>query len=75
MFQLCVILQCLVEAVTVLDLICEVDEGHVPRVHQEVKRLYARVSSEAQYAPIVLQILQFFVNHSKFSFLCVEQCR
>ncbi|XP_046569666.1 AP-5 complex subunit zeta-1-like [Haliotis rubra] len=55
---------CLVEAVTVLDLICELDEGHVPRVHQEVKRLYARVSSEAQYAPIVLQILQFFVNHS-----------
>ncbi|XP_041362987.1 AP-5 complex subunit zeta-1-like isoform X2 [Gigantopelta aegis] len=55
---------CLSEAVKILDLVCSIDEAQVPRVYQEVKRLYTRISQNAALSTVNLQILQFFLNHS-----------
>ncbi|XP_050391533.1 AP-5 complex subunit zeta-1 [Patella vulgata] len=55
---------CLYEAVCILDLICTIDGGHIPRVHQEIKRLYSRIYQDTTYFPVIIQILQFFLNHS-----------
>ncbi|KAK7507173.1 hypothetical protein BaRGS_00001108 [Batillaria attramentaria] len=57
-------LACLTEVVTILDLVCKLDAGQVPRVHQEMRRLYNRLASDPGYSATVLRILQFFLNHS-----------
>ena len=57
--------QCLTEVVVILDLVCQLDTGQIPRVHQEIRRLYTRLSQDAAHSPTVLRILQFFLNHSE----------
>ncbi|PVD38123.1 hypothetical protein C0Q70_00734 [Pomacea canaliculata] len=57
-------LACLMEVVVILDLVCKLDAGHLPRVHQEMRRLYTRLMSDLVNIPTVLRILQFFINHS-----------
>ncbi|KAL3877708.1 hypothetical protein ACJMK2_035374 [Sinanodonta woodiana] len=54
---------CLVETVNILDLVCQLDERHIPRVFQEVKRMYSKLSQDPANARIVIHVLQFTVNH------------
>lgn len=56
------------EVVVILDLVCKLDAGHLPRVHQEMRRLYTRLMSDLVNIPTVLRILQFFINHSELNF-------
>ncbi|KAK3090624.1 hypothetical protein FSP39_013238 [Pinctada imbricata] len=57
--------KCLLETINILDIICQIDPSHVPRVFQEVRRLYGRLSTESERVRLLLPILQFFVHHSK----------
>ncbi|KAK3580715.1 hypothetical protein CHS0354_005718 [Potamilus streckersoni] len=54
---------CLVETVNILDLVCQLDESHIPRVFQEVKRMYSKLSQDPANARIIIHVLQFTVNH------------
>ncbi|ESP03920.1 hypothetical protein LOTGIDRAFT_230221 [Lottia gigantea] len=55
---------CLYETVTILDLICSIEANYIPKVHQEIKRLYTRLSHDVTAFPVIIQILQFFINHN-----------
>lgn len=57
-------LACLTEVVTILDLVCKLDTGQIPKVHQEVRRLHTRLTPDPSYSVTILHILQFFLNHS-----------
>ncbi|XP_048758954.1 AP-5 complex subunit zeta-1-like [Ostrea edulis] len=56
---------CLLEIVKVLDIICKMEPGRVPRVFQEIRRLYNRLAQEPDKARLLIPILQFFLNHGK----------
>ena len=59
-------LQCLLETINILDIVCQIDPGHVPKVFQEIRRLYSRLSQDPDKVRLLLPILQFFVHHSKY---------
>ncbi|GCB83854.1 hypothetical protein scyTo_0024122, partial [Scyliorhinus torazame] len=54
---------CLVEAVTLLDLICRQDPLFVYRAFPVVKALYGRISSDSGFARVLLPVVQFYLNH------------
>ncbi|XP_064171542.1 AP-5 complex subunit zeta-1 isoform X1 [Anguilla rostrata] len=56
---------CLVEAVTVMDIICKEDPSFVYRAFPCVKALYGRLSGDLAFARAVLPIAQFYLNHSE----------
>ncbi|KAJ8251143.1 hypothetical protein GJAV_G00217780 [Gymnothorax javanicus] len=56
---------CLVEAVTVMDIICKEDASFVYRAFPCIKALYGRVSGDVAFARVVLPIAQFYLNHSE----------
>ncbi|XP_061080720.1 AP-5 complex subunit zeta-1 isoform X2 [Conger conger] len=56
---------CLVEAVTVMDIICKEDPSFVYRAFPCIKALYGRLNAELAFARVVLPIAQFYLNHSE----------
>ncbi|NXO85948.1 AP5Z1 protein, partial [Sitta europaea] len=58
---------CLIEAVTIMDIICKQDSSYVCLAASFLKILHCRISGDATYARALLPIAQFFLNHSKLT--------
>ncbi|XP_041942118.1 AP-5 complex subunit zeta-1 isoform X1 [Alosa sapidissima] len=58
---------CIVEAVTIMDIICKEDPSYVYRAFPSVKALYGRISAELAYARVLIPIAQFYLNHSEMA--------
>ncbi|KAL2100729.1 hypothetical protein ACEWY4_002490 [Coilia grayii] len=58
---------CIVEAVTIMDIICKEDPSYVYRAFPSVKALYGRLSGELTYARALIPIAQFYLNHSEMA--------
>nr|XP_015216005.1 PREDICTED: AP-5 complex subunit zeta-1 isoform X1 [Lepisosteus oculatus] len=56
---------CMIEAVTVMDIICREDPSFVYRAFPYVKALYGRVRRDLAYSRVLLPIAQFYLNHSE----------
>uniref|UniRef100_A0A8D2JGL5 Adaptor related protein complex 5 subunit zeta 1 n=1 Tax=Varanus komodoensis TaxID=61221 RepID=A0A8D2JGL5_VARKO len=56
---------CLIEAITIMDLICRQDSSYVYRSLSCMKNLHGRLSGDLSHARVLLPIAQFFLNHSE----------
>ncbi|XP_074534823.1 AP-5 complex subunit zeta-1 isoform X2 [Halichoeres trimaculatus] len=56
---------CLVEAVCILDCVCEEDASLVFRTFPCVKALFSRLSSDLTFARVLLPIAQFYLHHGE----------
>ncbi|KAL4240767.1 AP-5 complex subunit zeta-1 [Mactra antiquata] len=56
---------CILEAVKLLDLICNIDSGQVPKTFRELKRLVAMTTQDDNNPRLLIAVLQFLLNHSE----------
>ncbi|CAJ1075878.1 AP-5 complex subunit zeta-1 isoform X2 [Xyrichtys novacula] len=56
---------CLVEAVCILDCVCEEDTSLVFRTFPCIKALFGRLSSDLSFARVLLPIAQFYLHHGE----------
>uniref|UniRef100_A0A8C1WHX5 Adaptor related protein complex 5 subunit zeta 1 n=1 Tax=Cyprinus carpio TaxID=7962 RepID=A0A8C1WHX5_CYPCA len=56
---------CIVESVSVMDIICGEDPSYVYRAFPCIKALYGRLNGDLAYARALLPIAQFYLNHSE----------
>uniref|UniRef100_UPI0037E76F78 AP-5 complex subunit zeta-1 n=1 Tax=Semicossyphus pulcher TaxID=241346 RepID=UPI0037E76F78 len=56
---------CLVEAVCILDCVCEEDASLVFRTFPSIKALFGRLSSDLSFARVLLPIAQFYLHHGE----------
>nr|XP_020506979.1 AP-5 complex subunit zeta-1 isoform X1 [Labrus bergylta] len=56
---------CLVEAVCILDRVCEEDTSLVFRTFPCIKALFGRLSSDLSFARVLLPIAQFYLHHGE----------
>ncbi|XP_017309744.1 AP-5 complex subunit zeta-1 isoform X1 [Ictalurus punctatus] len=56
---------CIVEAVSIMDIICSEDPSYVYRGFPCIKALYGRLNAELAFARVLLPIAQFYLNHSE----------
>ncbi|XP_034534598.1 AP-5 complex subunit zeta-1 isoform X2 [Notolabrus celidotus] len=56
---------CLVEAVCILDCVCEEDTSLVFRTFPCIKALFSRLSSDLSFARVLLPIAQFYLHHGE----------
>ncbi|XP_058233811.1 AP-5 complex subunit zeta-1 isoform X2 [Hemibagrus wyckioides] len=56
---------CIVESVSIMDIICSVDPSYVYRGFPCIKALYGRLSADLAFSRVLLPIAQFYLNHSE----------
>ncbi|KAK2916580.1 hypothetical protein QQF64_025122 [Cirrhinus molitorella] len=56
---------CIVESVSIMDIICGEDPSYVYRAFPCIKALYGRLHGDLAYARALLPIAQFYLNHSE----------
>lgn len=59
------ILQCQLETVRLLDLVCKIDSAQIPKTFRELKRLVTDGGQGDNAAKLLIVVLQFLLNHSK----------
>lgn len=69
----CLLAQCLVEAVCILDCVCGEDASLVYRTFPCIKALFGRLSSDLSFARVLLPIAQFYLNHGVSSHLYTQK--
>ncbi|XP_059414664.1 AP-5 complex subunit zeta-1-like isoform X2 [Carassius carassius] len=58
---------CIVESVSILDIICGEDPSYVYRAFPCIKALYGRLNKDLTYARALLPIAQFYLNHGEIA--------
>ncbi|KAK7168060.1 hypothetical protein R3I94_002188 [Phoxinus phoxinus] len=56
---------CIIESVSIIDIICGEDPSYVYRAFPCIKALYGRLNADFTYARTLLPIAQFYLNHSE----------
>ncbi|XP_051569996.1 AP-5 complex subunit zeta-1-like isoform X2 [Myxocyprinus asiaticus] len=56
---------CIVESVSIMDIICGEDPSYVYRAFPCIKALYGRLNGDLAHAQALLPIAQFYLNHSE----------
>uniref|UniRef100_A0A8C1IRE1 Adaptor related protein complex 5 subunit zeta 1 n=1 Tax=Cyprinus carpio TaxID=7962 RepID=A0A8C1IRE1_CYPCA len=56
---------CIIESVSIMDIICGEDPSYVYRAFPCIKALYGRLNGDLTYARALLPIAQFYLNHSE----------
>ncbi|XP_048576058.1 AP-5 complex subunit zeta-1 isoform X2 [Nematostella vectensis] len=58
----------IVEAVHILDLLCQSDKSLVPKLIEIIRRLYGRITTDmsmGKWKRVMLPVVQFFLNHGE----------
>uniref|UniRef100_A0A672MW20 Adaptor related protein complex 5 subunit zeta 1 n=1 Tax=Sinocyclocheilus grahami TaxID=75366 RepID=A0A672MW20_SINGR len=63
---------CIVESVSIMDIICGEDPSYVYRAFPCIKALYGRLNGDLAYARALLPIAQFYLNHSEIAAVDAE---
>lgn len=58
---------CIVESVSIMDIICGEDPSYVYRAFPCIKALYGRLNGDLAYSRALIPIAQFYLNHSEMA--------